>query len=174
VKDAVPAQCGVLFEKLVQSFQSLRAAEVAPLNGYPLQAYTILRNVFDAALLASTAITEPLPVSPVFSQFKASIFIIRFCEVGWMVHRLIPLIQPPVIMFAPEWASDWRIIDDSFKITVNVANQKPWQAGWRGCLRVRVRQISLHRCINFPHALSGPVGSASRTSLMVSITPPIS
>jgi hypothetical protein len=117
---------------------------------------------------------NPCPSHRCFPNSRRASSIIRFCEVGWMVHRLIPLIQPPVIMFAPEWASDWRIIDDSFKITVNVANQKPWQAGWRGCLRVRVRQISLHRCINFPHALSGPVGSASRTSLMVSITPPIS
>jgi hypothetical protein len=198
VKDALPAQYGMLFEKLVQNYQSLRAAEIAALNGYPLQAYTILRNVFDAAVLASAAMqgftdferlegirqgepvdmqrvkrnrkseeqavrhrmdgqgsslgaqtiahlkalddlydtethgarlsaaqsagwlkgTEPLPVSPVFSEFKASIFINRFCEVGWMVHRLIPLIQPPGIMFAPEWSSAWRVIDESFEITV--------------------------------------------------------
>jgi hypothetical protein len=56
VKEALPAQYGMLFEKLVQSFQSLRAAEIAAVKGYPRQSYTILRNVFDAAVLTSAAL----------------------------------------------------------------------------------------------------------------------
>lgn len=44
-----------LFERLVHTFQSLRAAEIAALNSYPLQAYTILRNVSDNCTLAAAA-----------------------------------------------------------------------------------------------------------------------
>jgi hypothetical protein len=35
-----------------------------------------------------------------------------------MIHRLLPLIQPPGIKFAPEWGAAWRILNDSFELTV--------------------------------------------------------
>jgi len=36
----------------------------------------------------------PLPVLPVFNEQQFAMFMNRFCEVGWMAHYLLPLIQP--------------------------------------------------------------------------------
>ena len=62
--------------------------------------------------------TEPLPVLPKFEESAFAIFMNRFEEVGWMTHRLIPLVQPPDIPLTDAWKEKWRIIDESFEITV--------------------------------------------------------
>src|SRR6516164_11332987 len=51
----ISAQHAQLVEKLVHDFQILRAAEVTAISGYPLQGYTLLRNVYDDCVLASGA-----------------------------------------------------------------------------------------------------------------------
>lgn len=61
---------------------------------------------------------EPLPVLPVFRENQFAMFVNRFCEVGWMAHRLLPLIQPPAIPFPDPWPEKWRVIDDSFQVMV--------------------------------------------------------
>jgi hypothetical protein len=35
---------------------------------------------------------EPLPALPVFKEQAFGMFMNRFCEIGWMTHRLVPLI----------------------------------------------------------------------------------
>ena len=62
---------------------------------------------------------EPLPVVPRFDETQFSMFLNRYCEVGWMVHRLIPALQLPDMPFPADWAEKWRTIDDSFEITVH-------------------------------------------------------
>jgi hypothetical protein len=35
-----------------------------------------------------------------------------------MVHRLTPVIQPPGVPLPADWMEKWRVLDDSFEITV--------------------------------------------------------
>src|ERR1019366_2531496 len=51
----VPIFHALLIERLVHNFQSLCAAEHVAKYGYPLQAYTLLRNIFDSTLLTAAA-----------------------------------------------------------------------------------------------------------------------
>jgi hypothetical protein len=62
---------------------------------------------------------EPLPVLPKFADSAFAMFMNRFAEVGWMTHRLVPLVQPPGAPLSEKWNEKWRIIDESFEITVD-------------------------------------------------------
>jgi len=61
---------------------------------------------------------SPLPVLPRFDETAFAMFMNRFCEVGWMTHRLIPLVQPPGVSLPDSWREKWQIIDESFAQTV--------------------------------------------------------
>jgi hypothetical protein len=62
--------------------------------------------------------TAPLPVLPIFDETAFAIFMNRYCEIGWMAHRLIPAIQPPDAPLADQWKRKWLIIDASFETMV--------------------------------------------------------
>jgi hypothetical protein len=61
---------------------------------------------------------SPLPILPIFNIKKASMFINRYCEVGWMTHRLIPAIQPSGVLLPKDWEDKWKVLDNSFQIVV--------------------------------------------------------
>jgi len=63
--------------------------------------------------------SEPLPVLPEFSENSFAIFMNRYCEIAWMTHRLIPMIQPSGTLLDDEWHKKWIIIDQSFETMVN-------------------------------------------------------
>ncbi|MBI5450122.1 MAG: hypothetical protein HY940_02080 [Gammaproteobacteria bacterium] len=67
---------------------------------------------------------EPLPVLPRFEEMQFAMFLNRYCEVGWMVHRLTPAIQPPGAPLPASWMEKWRVLDDSFEITVHSLTQQ--------------------------------------------------
>jgi len=60
----------------------------------------------------------PLSIVPKYEDAQFSMFLNRYCEVAWMVHRLIPLMVPAGMALSQDWAEKWRIIDDSFEIAV--------------------------------------------------------
>lgn len=62
--------------------------------------------------------TAPLPIFPIFDESAIAMFMNRFCEVGWMTHRLIPLVQPPGIPLSDVWREKWRVIDESFEQSI--------------------------------------------------------
>src|SRR5688500_14673728 len=62
--------------------------------------------------------TDRLPIFPEFRQRDVAMFMNRYCESGWMTHRLVPLVQPSAIPFHQEWKEKWRVIDESFGIVV--------------------------------------------------------
>lgn len=62
--------------------------------------------------------TTPLPVLPTFDESAFAMFMNRFCEVGWMTHRLIPLVQPAGIHLPEAWREKWRVVDESFELSV--------------------------------------------------------
>lgn len=63
--------------------------------------------------------TAPLPVLPKFTESTFGMFMNRFCEVGWMAHRLVPLVQPPGAPLSDTWRNKWLILDASFEINVD-------------------------------------------------------
>ncbi|CAG9932497.1 hypothetical protein [Candidatus Nitrotoga arctica] len=67
---------------------------------------------------------EPLPVLPRFEEMQFAMFLNRYCEVSWMVHRLTPAIQPPGVPLPEAWMKKWRVLDDSFEITVHSLTQQ--------------------------------------------------
>jgi len=67
---------------------------------------------------------EPLPVLPKFSERASAIFINRYCEVAWMTHRLVPLVQPPRVPLPDSWTKKWNLIDESFEICVYSLTQQ--------------------------------------------------
>lgn len=67
---------------------------------------------------------EPLPIVPRFEEMQFAMFMNRYCEVGWMVHRLIPAFQPPDVPFPEAWMEKWRVLDDSFENIVNSLTQQ--------------------------------------------------
>jgi hypothetical protein len=67
---------------------------------------------------------EPLPVLPRFEESEFAMFLNRYCEVGWMVHRLTTTLQPPGAQLPTAWMEKWRVLDDSFEIAVNSLTQQ--------------------------------------------------
>lgn len=194
IKSPVSDQYALFVPRVTHNFRSICGAERVAIDGYPYHGYTLLRNVFDNAVLTSAAIqkitdfysiegvvpgkpfdpvavrrlrratefavrqkmtgdqsglsgktlkeisgwdalfdyethgarlsltqaigwmkgTDPLPVLPRFDETASAMFMNRFCEVGWMVHRLIPFFQLPGITLPDTWGEKWRIIDESF------------------------------------------------------------
>ncbi|MDN7562285.1 hypothetical protein [Burkholderia orbicola] len=62
--------------------------------------------------------TGPLPVVPVFIERDYALFMNRYNEVAWAVHRLLPAMQPPGVPMPSSWASRWALVDESFEIVV--------------------------------------------------------
>lgn len=181
--------------KLLNAFHHLSASELAARHGYPLPAYTILRNAFDHLVLISAAMqgitdfykiegsaqgnnlpardarklrvdieryvrrmmtgaesgltensieklqlwddlfdlevhganlsfstaigwiqgNEPLHIHPEYQPVAVSLYANRLCEVAWMAHRLLPLLQHSALEFPQKWADNWRIVDGHFE-----------------------------------------------------------
>ena len=52
---------------------------------------------------------------PQLNETNLAMFMNRFAEVGWMLHRLIPIMQLESQMFSSQWAEKWCALDRSFK-----------------------------------------------------------
>lgn len=188
----------LLVELTVNAFKALRSAEISALNGYPMQGYAAIRNVYDNCINASAVVQgltdfeklagvspgmitdaktaknarvreeqrvrrlmdgrdcgldinvvallkklddlfdaethgsrlsqtfsigwlqgqEPLEVIPVFSENKVSLYMNRYLETAWLLHRLMPSLQPAGVGFSSEWLRKWQLLDESFMVAV--------------------------------------------------------
>lgn len=204
IKTNISEFYGIFIPRLTLGFKTLCATERTANSGYPLQAYSLLRNTFDDTVLTSaclqkftdfysiegliagkkldvTAIkknrkktefkvrqimtgsksglsqetqnqlshwdnmfdlevhggrlsisaskdwlkgTKPLPVLPQFDKNEFAIFMNRHSEIGWMLHRLIPALQPKDIPLPTAWTDKWHALDESFEQTVNALTQQ--------------------------------------------------
>jgi hypothetical protein len=66
----------------------------------------------------------PLPVVPRFEESQFAMYLNRYCEIAWMVHRMIPLFQPPGLLIRAPWPEKWRVLDESFEATVHSLTQQ--------------------------------------------------
>ncbi|HXS51747.1 MAG TPA: hypothetical protein VN782_04375 [Usitatibacter sp.] len=198
IKSAVSPEYAMFLPRLCSHFFTLCGAERCAMGGYPLEGYTILRNVFDGAVMTAAAAMRisdfyaieglaaqepfdpgkvrtrrkkeefrvralmtgkdsglsaltleelakwdalfdmeihgaglskakamnwmrgkgPLPVVPTYLERDFSMFINRYCEIAWVIHRLIPMIQPPGILFDSFWREKWQRLDESLEQAV--------------------------------------------------------
>lgn len=56
-----------------------------------------------------------LPICPQFDMEFAAVYVNRSGDLGWMLLRLLPLMQPEPSTFSKDWADRWAILDDSFR-----------------------------------------------------------
>lgn len=47
--------------------------------------------------------TGPFSVVPAFNEYGVALHMNRYCEIGWMVHRLLPLLQPKGLDHPAPW-----------------------------------------------------------------------
>ncbi len=67
---------------------------------------------------------EPLPVVPRLVEREFAMFMNRYCEVGWMTHRLIPSLQLPCVPLSDAWKEKWRVLDDSFEAVAKAISEE--------------------------------------------------
>lgn len=60
----------------------------------------------------------PLPLVPVFHRDTVAMFMNRYCEIAWMVHRLLPLVQPKHVPLPDGWKAKWTTLDGCFRQAV--------------------------------------------------------
>ena len=56
-----------------------------------------------------------LPLVPEPRTQALAVFVNRFVEVGWMILRVLPLLQLAPNTFESDWEKRWNILDDSFR-----------------------------------------------------------
>ena len=59
-----------------------------------------------------------LHVSPAFNESSFGMHMNRYYEVGWMMHRMLPMAQNAGALFSEVWKKEWRILDTVFRETV--------------------------------------------------------
>ena len=89
-----------------------------------LRAWENLFNIEVHAALGSLAL-EGIPsmlgnsvsrlLRPGFLEKPMLTFTNRACEVGWMILRVLPLLQVTPGQFDADWAERWKILDESFR-----------------------------------------------------------
>lgn len=65
----------------------------------------------------------PLSVLPKYRDMSFAMFMNRYCEVIWTIHRLLPLIQPPGTTMPTAWIEKWKVLDDSFELTIRALSK---------------------------------------------------
>ncbi len=94
--------------------------------------------------------TEPLPVLPAYNQRSFAMFVNRYCEVAWMVHRLIPLVQPPSVPLPDSWKGKWRVLDDSFRVMVYSLTEQSGKAIGAAIVEMVTAKFPFNENMEFP------------------------
>jgi len=61
---------------------------------------------------------EGLSIGPAFNETAAATYMNRTGEVGWMLLRTLPFLQPKPRAFGEDWARKWAVLDESFRVCV--------------------------------------------------------
>ena len=56
----------------------------------------------------------PLSVGPVVEDEMTYMYMSRASEIGWLITRLLPYLQPVAHAFGETWEMKWQILDESF------------------------------------------------------------
>lgn len=66
----------------------------------------------------------PLPVVPTFTERDFALFMNRYNEVAWSLHRLVPAMQPSDAPMPADWAARWALVDESFDTCVRALTKE--------------------------------------------------
>lgn len=61
---------------------------------------------------------ETITIAPKPHQRSIAMFINRFCEICWMLHRTLPILQLKRNPFDEDWQYKWKLLDNNFKATL--------------------------------------------------------
>ncbi len=71
----------------------------------------------------------PLPIAPSLGSHSKGegLFISHFEQLGWLLVRTLPYLQPPETHFSSKWHTRWAILDDSLRIVTEerVSAERP-------------------------------------------------
>ena len=60
----------------------------------------------------------PISIGPLPNEKSMAMYMNRAAEIGWMLTRLLPFLQPAQNAFSAEWRGRYNILDDSFRVMV--------------------------------------------------------
>ena len=60
---------------------------------------------------------RPITLAPSFVELSCAMFINRYSEICWMLHRTMPILQLSYRKFGNEWARKWDLLDINFQET---------------------------------------------------------
>lgn len=55
-------------------------------------------------------------VAPKPREKSCAMFINRFCEIAWMLHRTLPIMQLTYRPFGAHWNHKWHLLDENFRV----------------------------------------------------------
>lgn len=58
---------------------------------------------------------QSLPFFPVYDEDLTAVYLNRVGDLGWILLRLLPLLQPDASVFSASWAERWSLLDASFR-----------------------------------------------------------
>ena len=70
---------------------------------------------FSRELLDSIQGKAALSIGPIPKKDSMAIYMNRACEIGWLLVRLLPYLQPEMNAFGDLWRDKRQILDDSFR-----------------------------------------------------------
>ena len=107
-------------------------------------------------LLSLTESTEwmkgggTLKVLPEFTETPFAMFINRYYEAAWMLHRLLPLIQPEGVSFGGPWNTKWEVIDESFMISEDELTVKACKEFGDAVVQFLIKKFPFNQHSRFP------------------------
>lgn len=117
-----------------QAVQKQMSGSASGLSADTLEAFRTWNELFDiethgARLTIGLGMDymkgkKPLRVAPQYNAMSVAIFVNRYCEIAWMVHRLLPLVQPPEAMLSAGWGERWRLVDESLRRLVSALSDE--------------------------------------------------
>lgn len=93
---------------------------------------------------------SPLPVVPEFNEMQFALFMNRYLEIGWMVHRLIPLMQPPGLPFIEGWPEKWLVIDESFQSSTAALTEELGKKIGEAIVEFVIKKFPFNSASTFP------------------------
>jgi hypothetical protein len=72
-------------------------------------------EIHGALLTQALEQENTVSVAPKPRDVPCNMFIHRFFEVSWMIHRTLPIMQLSNQRFTDEWATRWQLLDDNFR-----------------------------------------------------------